>query len=285
MVLKAHELRLPPMNARTSNGYLSTMRAFCEFERKAGRLEKNPFSGKRATEIPQGESERGFTKVELSVILRSPLFVGAKSTSRIYTAGDVLIRDWHFWIIMIAMMTGARIAEISQLRPSDVQGSEGIWVLNIDDKDGKRLKNVSSKRLLPLHPHLPRLGLPQLAAHQRGLGHLTLLPGIPKPVGGDPGKQPGQWMTEQFLPRLGLTRKLLGFHSFGHAIRTLLREAKVDSATADRITGHSSSTVGDSYGNFTIPLLNDAISGIEFPSELTAISSRFPGPPPVPPGV
>lgn len=52
----------------------------------------------------------------------------------------------------MSLYTGARLNELCQLRVSDVNKVGEIWCLDINEKDGKQLKNVSSTRQIPIHP-------------------------------------------------------------------------------------------------------------------------------------
>lgn len=76
--------------------------------------------------------------------------------------------------------------ELSQLYIEDVRITySGVYYLyfnldssdklEIDSKD-KSLKNVNSKRIAALHPHLVELGLPIYAKALAGEGHIRLFP-------------------------------------------------------------------------------------------------------------
>ncbi|WP_157946801.1 tyrosine-type recombinase/integrase [Thalassobius sp. I31.1] len=71
-------------------------------------------------------------------------------------------KESHKWATLLAMFTGARLNEICQIEIADIQQTDGIWVLNITDEgeNNKRLKARASKRQVPLHSELIRLGFP-----------------------------------------------------------------------------------------------------------------------------
>lgn len=60
----------------------------------------------------------------------------------------------RFWVPRIALLSGMRPEEILQLHPSDVMQVDGVWVFDINSRDGKRLKTSSSERYVPIHRHL-----------------------------------------------------------------------------------------------------------------------------------
>ena len=64
---------------------------------------------------------------------------------------DSFKRGYQFWTPIIALYTGCRIEEICQLHLDDIRKEDGLWVLDINDDDEKKLKNLSSQRLVPLH--------------------------------------------------------------------------------------------------------------------------------------
>ena len=172
------------------------------------------------------------------------------------------------------MLSGARIGEIAQLRPQDIREEESVWVIDINDEEGRRLKTHAARRLVPVHPELVRLGLLELAARRRATRQASLLPDMPKPVLGDPGKQPSKWMSEKFLPKHGLKRPLLGFHSFRHSLRTLLREARMEERYADYMYGHHNAAVGNIYGGRAFGIIAEDLARIRVPESLKRIPPR-----------
>ena len=88
--------------------------------------------------------------------------------------------DWSYWIPLLCLYEGLRVSEASQLYTNDVVAVDGVWCLSVisdasdDDEDGpptrsslnvarsadefRRLKNPSSRRIVPIHPKLIELG-------------------------------------------------------------------------------------------------------------------------------
>lgn len=65
------------------------------------------------------------------------------------------------WLFLIAIYTGARLSEITQLTKSDIMNDpeSGILYFDFNDDDEKELKNEQSKRQVPIHNELIKLGL------------------------------------------------------------------------------------------------------------------------------
>lgn len=66
----------------------------------------------------------------------------------------------HFWLPLLGLFTGARINELCQLYVEDVKQDEisEVWYLDINDNQDKKLKNINSKRIIPIHSALIDLG-------------------------------------------------------------------------------------------------------------------------------
>jgi integrase len=67
-------------------------------------------------------------------------------------------RASEYWVPLLAVFTGARLAELVQLHCSDIYQHEGIWVFDINDDEDKQVKTKKSKRLVPIHSALIELG-------------------------------------------------------------------------------------------------------------------------------
>lgn len=235
------------------------------------------------------KEQKEFSAEEVGTIFASALFRGSAAKHRPYDSGSFLMDDWHFWSCLIAALTGARISEIAQLRPSDVTkevtGAGEVWALRItetpdeddDPEHVRRLKNEQSERMVPIHDQLIRIGLLRLAQDQKAAGATTLLPRCPKPVNGVAGKKLSDWMSGSFLGRLGIKRPRLGYHSFRHNMTTWLRDAGVPKDARKHIAGRERGDEDDSddgYGSWTLPTLHRELMKIAVPAEIKKISPR-----------
>lgn len=66
----------------------------------------------------------------------------------------------HYWVPLLGLFTGARINELCQLYVEDVKKDQNskIWYLDINDEKDKKIKNLNSKRTVPIHSKLIKLG-------------------------------------------------------------------------------------------------------------------------------
>jgi integrase len=199
--------------------------------------------------------------------------MGAKGVSRPYDPGSFLVSDYMFWAPLIALMSGARVGEIAQLRPSDLRSQDGILVFDINADGNKSLKSAGTARLIPVHPRLVQLGIVELAGRRSGRD--LLLPEVPSPIKGDHGAGLSKWMSGRFLPRLKLkTRDGLGFHGFRHTLKTMLRTAAVSDSVSNYICGHGARTVDERYGIVELAAAAAAIEKLVLPKVIDEIPHR-----------
>jgi integrase len=115
--------------------------------------------------------------------------------------------------------SGARLAEVCQLRVEDIVEIEGIWCMRFDPEAGS-LKTRGSERAIPLHPAVVEQGFLKFV---EGIGSGPLFPELPPDKfgsrGGNGTKVLGPWVRS-----LGLTdNRISPSHSWRHRFKTLGR--------------------------------------------------------------
>ncbi|WP_029843723.1 site-specific integrase [Vibrio parahaemolyticus] len=164
--------------------------------------------------------KRAITKQELGELLRA--------TQSYKKSKD----EWKYYLPRIAALTGCRLNEIAQLRVCDVQlGDEPTLSIN-DGHDDKKLKNSSSKRVLPVTTPLLNL-LNELIVGKGKNEHLFNLPYSKQ--NGYAGK-PSKYFSE-LLKSLDI--KDVSFHSLRHYVVTELFNAGVKEELIGSLMGHS----------------------------------------------
>lgn len=188
------------------------------FGRVGHKVEQDWF--KIAVEKTPVRPKRAITKHELGELLRA--------TQSYKKSKD----EWKYYLPRIAALTGCRLNEIAQLRVCDVQlGDEPTLSIN-DDHDDKKLKNSSSKRVLPITIPLLNL-LNELTVGKGKNEHLFNLPYSKQ--NGYAGK-PSKYFSE-LLKLLGI--KDVSFHSLRHYVVTELFNAGVKEELIGSLMGHS----------------------------------------------
>jgi integrase len=181
------------------------------------------------------------------------------------------------WIPWLLAFTGARLDEICQARRLDVRQEAGIWYLDINAEQGKKLKNVGSARRVPLHSAILEEGFRE---YLRSLPHDSLLfPELTPDRFGSPGGKATK-MLGRWIRGLGITdpRKAPS-HSWRHRFKDACRRAGIEKAVHDALTGHASTDVGDQYGlGYPLETLAEAIGKLPGP-KLGAFREEAGGPP------
>jgi integrase len=208
---------------------------------------------------------------ELRRLFTSPVWTGCHSFFR-SRRGTEVIRDALFWLPLLGLFHGNRLEEFAQLRRSDVGQADGVWYLRITDDDGRQLKNVQSRRSVPLHPELINVGFIDYVEKVAPQPRQQIFPEL---VTGGTDRKFGYSFSKKFAnyrKAIGLQRPGLDYHSFRHGVTTKLYQADVNEGWIDLLTGHESG--GESRKRYLkdipIPLLRDAIARVTF-SEVSLI--------------
>jgi integrase len=243
---------------------------FFAFLVETGRLPKdadNPGRGFSFNTKTQARKQRDmWSGEELYRLFASPVWTGCHSHFR-SQPGDKIIRDSLFWLPLLGLFHGNRLEEFAQLRRGDLGQSEGIWFLDITDEDGRQLKNRQSRRKVPLHPELIRIGFLDYVAEITASPEDQVFPDL-KPGGND--RKRGYYFSKRFSSyraAIGLRRRGLDYHAFRHSVTTKLYEADVSEGWIDLLTGHESG--GESRRRYLkaipLPQLRSAIERVMWP--------------------
>ncbi len=151
--------------------------------------------------------------------------------------------------MLIALFTGARRGEILQLTTDDVYEKEGMWVIDINQNNGKTVKNKTSIGLIPVAAQLIELGFIKWVKSRRGN-----LFNEPKDSNG--GYSQFSKRHRAYCKRIGITRQSVTFHSYRHGFRTKLVELDIHPNVIDGILRHSGQSIGDRIYTHTQNLKN-----------------------------
>lgn len=188
----------------------------------------------------------------------------------------------RYWLPLVGLFTGARINELCQINPQcDIREEDGIPFIDITDKSPgdprilKSVKNKSSRRVVPIHPELLRLGFLRYVREVREAGRMRLFPSFPL-KGNSAGAGPGTWFRK-LLGDTGLRDEsegatVVGFHAFRSTF--LSRAMHLDVPGAQWLTGHIDPSVsmvvreyrGKLELNKKLQIIERITYDIEFPS-------------------
>lgn len=222
---------------------LSTMFNWALKEKRKWGIDANPFEG--FGQAPDTTTKtRQFTNDELRTLLSHPTFQNRQFRS-----------SYSYWLIPMALFTGARLGELCQLDLKDFVTIDGVDCIDINDIDAteesieggakKRVKTKNARRLVPLHQTLKDIGLLRYVDALRHKGEIYLFPELSRKGRDGPGQVASKWF-QRFRDKAGVTGKRdTVFHSFRHYFITKLLDSKVPPHLVAPIVGHEGKLITD----------------------------------------
>ncbi|MCH5522380.1 site-specific integrase [Pseudomonas syringae] len=238
--------------------------------------------------------EKAFSQGDLQAIFSGYLYTGTE----LHKSNAVF--PYQFWLPVLGLFTGVRLNELCQLDTEDIckTGPDGIWTISMMDDDldrplPKSLKNISSRRTLPIHSELLRMGFLDFVADALKQGREKLfsdgLTYNPKKGWGSNAthffcRSPSpSTPAEGYFHKCGIRQRgadgktdRKNFHSFRHTFTDLARQSGAEAYLAlPDIAGHSRSGEGTvaRYGNgFSQEKKQAVLEGLRIPVDLSGIS-------------
>jgi integrase len=200
-------------------------------------------------------NRRSLTGNNLTALFSLPVFTGCESHKSWDKPGTILLANHKFWIPILGMVTGARLEELGQLAVSDLVTEGAILMMHITDqlaadetnKDIKRsVKTKNSIRRLPIHKVALDAGFENYLKCLKETGQKMLFPELPESL--KRTKNVSKWINGRLFPSAGINDRAYVFHSLRHSFKDRCRAAKLRRDLHDALTGHSSGTAGEAYG-------------------------------------
>jgi integrase len=231
----------------------------------------NPFGDlKKKERGPKHEKRDSFDDDELLHIFSHKTFTGQKPN-----------RVYQYWSPIMALLSGIRQTEIAQLLLSDICERDGVYGINmIDEQPGQTIKTDKSRRFVPIHKDLMRLGFKERIDKLRDRGAKRLFPELYL-WETDPNREKsgivyvGQTISKwfcgrgRFLDSLGFTNEKLVFHSLR---KNFITEMKLNGVTKEdrtSIVGHEDGDAHDIYiTKFDYPKLKSIVDEVDFSAAL-----------------
>ncbi|WP_036289979.1 site-specific integrase [Methylosinus sp. PW1] len=273
----------PLLSAITQQGYLRTLTDILDLAVKKRLIPSNPAEGLaplRRDAIAPENKKLPFEPAQLIEFFNCDYYRRCAESGPIPYKHDKT--GWRFWLPLIDLFTGARPNEICQLELRDIrQTDKGAWYFDIvvasDDDDeedrqsratgAKRLKTATSRRKIPIHPQLIRIGLLQYVEEQREAGATRLFSALKADEAGYFSSYPLKRFRETFLPKAIKLKPRQSFYSFRHTFRDALRAIEAPPDTLLALGAWSQGTLtSDNYGTRSNPDIQKAyIDQIAFP--------------------
>lgn len=217
--------------------------------------------------VPEGheDKKRAFTNDELIALLCHQSF---KARS--------VLHSYYYWLIPMALHTGARLGELCQLRLGDFTTIDGIDCINItDEEEEQSLKNKNAKRLVPIHSFLVEMGILRHVAKMKATDQDRLFPEINFKFGNS--HEASKWFNDKgrFSDSCGVTDPDTNFHSFRRTFITRTTNQKGGGAhlfDVAPLVGHETGLItGDVYRTVSAEERKITVEKFRLPPEITAL--------------
>jgi site-specific recombinase XerD len=263
------ERELPRLSLRTVKRHFTALgRLFSYLKRRGEITGENPAHGFEFPKQGRTRSKRSMWSGEaLKKLFSSPVWTGCQSEGRRSRPGELVIKDEKYWLPLLGIYHGNRLEELAQLLRSDVRQDGDIWFIDINDEGDKQLKNEQSRRRVPLHPELQRLGFLDYVTGTAPNADDRVFPLLHP---GGPDQKLGYYFTKwwsRYRRDIGVYEKGLDYHSFRANVTTKLTEAGVGLEVRNELLGHEGKSIDEQnyQKGFSLKFLADAISKISWP--------------------
>jgi integrase len=278
--------RLAPV---TQERYLAALRDILDLAAKKRLITVNPAEGLtpiKRDAVAAGDKRKPFTLQQIADFFKSDFYAECANHPPAF-ANDK--QGWRFWLPLLCLFLGMRPNEAAQLHVADRKLTEtGTSYLDIeattDDDDEetngavKTLKTATSRRKIPLHPELTKIGFVQLVEQRVKAGTgLRLFPDLKPDTYGNYASYALKRFRETYLPAAIKIEPRQSFYSFRHSWRDALRRIDAPPATLAAVGGWSQGKLtSDDYGDASDPDYQIKIIGkISFPGlDLSPLHSK-----------
>lgn len=245
------------LSAGSVNKLLAGVGRLFAFARDQGwHVQPNAVTGMKLPKGKAREQRLPFTEEELRALFGKE-FEAA-------TLGDS--QPARYWVPLIAAFSGARLEEVAQLRCQDFAVEDGVQVFQVRSGEGRRVKNASSERSVPVHPKLVALGLLDFVQRRRAGTTAELFPELKSKALNGKGDAVSKWFT-RWRKSVGVTDSKKTFHSLRHTVQNRLAQVGVEERLIADLVGHETATMtgGRYIKNAPIQQLAEALRKLELP--------------------
>jgi integrase len=252
----------PLLSPVTQERYLVALRDLLDLAAKKRLIAVNPAEGLRPIKrdaISSGDKRKPFTLQQISDFFQNAFYTECAKHSPPFAHDKTA---WRFWLPLLCLYLGMRPNEAAQMHWDDLKHTpKGTWYLNIiataddDEPDQsvsakKTLKTAASRRRIPLHPELIKIGFLQfVAARKKAGGGPRLFAGLKADKYGNFATYALKRFRETYLPAAIKMEPRQSFYSFRHSWRDALRRIDAQPATLEALGGWSQGLTSDAYGD------------------------------------
>ena len=241
-----------PMSTTSVNKHVFRLSSILKYAVKEGHIQVN-FAEKMKISIKRraDEERKAYSSEDLRKV--------AAALPRVVSKPE------RYWIPLIAMHSGLRLDEICQLYVEDVLQVEGVWCISVNDEQDKKVKTLSGKRMVPVHPVLLSLGIIGYVQRMQNDGVPRLWMNLNWRKADGYSNAFGKWFQRFNREHVGDDPQKT-FHSFRHTVANTLKQAGVQEIVIAEIIGHANDSMTMSrYGKRYQPkVLLEAMQHLDY---------------------
>jgi integrase len=274
-VMKLKDVK--PQSRINVNKFLTRLTTFMRFGVSQGYIKENYIDGMKIPISKKDERKKRepFSPEDLVKILNPQTYlrwtvdykkISSNQYTTFTTTKNVKLGTPYYWSFLVGIFTGNRTNETSQLRVDDIVKEGNVWMIIIDETEGKRVKTTSSIRKVPIHPQLISLGFIKYVEILKSNGVDRVFPELTKERDGYSSKISRHY-NEKFLPSVGVWKKNVKIlYSTRHTFINRCYNKGVDRDIIKQIVGHEPDFTMDTYGGnpFTPTQLYQGISKVSY---------------------
>lgn len=246
---------LTPKTVR--DAHMSALKAILQWGVDSGRLKEN-LARRVKVRVPANiqTRERGLTEAEAKAVLSASLNYTRNVRKNARTSESACTAAAKRWIPWLCAFTGARVAEMAQLRKADVRLNDAVAHVRITPDAGS--VKSGQFRDVPLHPQLLDLGFGDFV-RQAAEGPLFFDGGSVRRSERHPSKQVAQRVAVWVRSLNVISTEVDPNHGWRHRMKTVARELGLDMRIVDAIQGHAPRTAGERYGDISLAAKENVI--------------------------
>jgi integrase len=247
-IIKMVTPETPRLSTSTINKYLGVYGGLFNYAVRNNYIKNSPASGLQIKQKKRPDEHRDtFDKSDLIKIFNPKNYQHKQ--------------PYQYWLPLLGLYTGCRIEELCQLYSEDIQKEGDIWIIDINSNNDKKLKTEGSRRKVPIHPTLIKLGFIEFAQANSD----RIFPEL-KMIKHRYSHYPSRWFGEYKL-KCGVASKKKTFHSFRHTLIDNLKQKQVTDYIIAELVGHTIESMTMSrYGKTYSPelLYREAILKLDY---------------------
>lgn len=179
-----------------------------------------------------------WTEERLARLLTCPIYSRCATKNRRWKPGRLILRDATYWVPLIVLTLGTRIAEVLLLKRKDIRLRNGVHCLALGTGCDQSGKTESGTRIVPIPQLLLDLGFVDWFRSLGDAHGVLLFPeAARRSTSGDVTSAFGKHLRG-ILAHLGLADFAEDFYAMRKTFSSMLRSAEVHDGQRRAIAGH-----------------------------------------------